>query len=214
MILNYRLALGMAVIGASCLIPAATRAALLINGDFELPNISGNFTTYNTGANIGGWVVTSGSVDLINNYWQPASGGQSLDTAGNINGTIQQTVATTAGQLYRLTFDMSGNPDGLPTIKSLLVTFGSASQTFLFNTAGITKSNMKWTLMTWDVVATGASTLLSFASADSPTTAYGAALDNVALVPVPEPATVIAGALLLLPFGASALRIMRKDKQA
>jgi hypothetical protein len=34
--------------------------------------------------------------------------------------------------------------------------------------------------------------------------------DQLALVPVPEPATVIAGALLLLPFGASALRILRR----
>jgi hypothetical protein len=30
--------------------------------------------------------------------------------------------------------------------------------------------------------------------------------------PVPEPATMIAGALLLLPFGASALRIIRSRK--
>ena len=31
---------------------------------------------------------------------------------------------------------------------------------------------------------------------------------------VPEPTTVIAGALLLLPFGASTLRIMRKTRTA
>ncbi|HTJ00154.1 MAG TPA: hypothetical protein VL527_14830 [Dongiaceae bacterium] len=34
------------------------------------------------------------------------------------------------------------------------------------------------------------------------------------LVPVPEPTTVIAGALLLLPFGASTLRMMRKNRTA
>jgi hypothetical protein len=28
--------------------------------------------------------------------------------------------------------------------------------------------------------------------------------------PVPEPSTVIAGALLLLPFGASAIRVLRR----
>lgn len=32
------------------------------------------------------------------------------------------------------------------------------------------------------------------------------------IVPVPEPATVIAGALLLLPFGASTIRILRKNR--
>ena len=34
------------------------------------------------------------------------------------------------------------------------------------------------------------------------------------VVPVPEPTTVIAGALLLLPFGASTLRILRKNRVA
>ncbi len=32
------------------------------------------------------------------------------------------------------------------------------------------------------------------------------------VVPVPEPSTIVAGALLLLPFGVSTLRIMRKNK--
>ena len=36
--------------------------------------------------------------------------------------------------------------------------------------------------------------------------------DCVAVV-VPEPSTMIAGALLLLPFGASAIRILRKNRQ-
>jgi len=34
------------------------------------------------------------------------------------------------------------------------------------------------------------------------------------VVPVPEPTTMIAGALLLLPFGASTLRILRKNRTA
>jgi hypothetical protein len=35
-----------------------------------------------------------------------------------------------------------------------------------------------------------------------------------ALTPVPEPTTMIAGALLLLPFGASTLRVLRKHRKA
>jgi len=37
--------------------------------------------------------------------------------------------------------------------------------------------------------------------------------ENFAPAPVPEPTTVIAGALLLLPFGASTIRILRKNHQ-
>ena len=39
-------------------------------------------------------------------------------------------------------------------------------------------------------------------------------VSGVAPVPVPEPTTMVAGALLLLPFGASTLRIMRKNRAA
>jgi hypothetical protein len=39
-------------------------------------------------------------------------------------------------------------------------------------------------------------------------------LEDINTLPVPEPATVIAGALLLLPFGASALRVLRKNRAA
>jgi hypothetical protein len=44
--------------------------------------------------------------------------------------------------------------------------------------------------------------------------AQRAFIDDVNLVPVPEPTTVIAGALLLLPFAASTLRFMRKTRVA
>ena len=37
---------------------------------------------------------------------------------------------------------------------------------------------------------------------------------NVHLAPVPEPTTLVAGALLLLPFGVSTLRILRKKRPA
>jgi hypothetical protein len=35
---------------------------------------------------------------------------------------------------------------------------------------------------------------------------------QLVIVPVPEPTTVIAGVLLLLPFGASTLKILRKKR--
>ena len=43
---------------------------------------------------------------------------------------------------------------------------------------------------------------------------YTDALVNIPQVPVPEPTTMIAGALLLLPFGASTLRMLRKSRKA
>jgi len=39
-------------------------------------------------------------------------------------------------------------------------------------------------------------------------------IESITLFPVPEPTTMIAGALLLLPFGASTLRILRRRQSA
>jgi hypothetical protein len=39
-------------------------------------------------------------------------------------------------------------------------------------------------------------------------------IDDVRLVAVPEPNTIIAGALLLLPFGMSTVRFLRKQRAA
>jgi hypothetical protein len=43
---------------------------------------------------------------------------------------------------------------------------------------------------------------------------YGASINVSAVSAVPEPTTMIAGALLLLPFGASTLRVLRKRQTA
>jgi hypothetical protein len=43
---------------------------------------------------------------------------------------------------------------------------------------------------------------------------YGTALSDAHVPAVPEPTTMIAGALLLLPFGASTLRMLRKSRKA
>ncbi len=48
-----------------------------------------------------------------------------------------------------------------------------------------------------------------------PTATYGGGFGpNAQLSAVPEPTTMIAGALLLLPFGASTLRMLRKNRTA
>ncbi|MGA2801073.1 MAG: choice-of-anchor C family protein [Verrucomicrobiota bacterium] len=208
-------------VGTMLLLPGSASANLVLDGGFEQGAVSGPFQTYTAVSTMGGWTVTAGSVDLIGNYWQPAQGSQSVDMAGfYANGTIQQPInGLTAGAWYYFTFDMSGNPDGPPTIKTLDVTFGNTTQVFTFDTTGISHANMGWVLDSGWFQASGSSTVLSFTDASAPLadgspTAFGAVIDNVSLNAVPEPTTIIAGALLLLPFGASTLRILRKNRTA
>lgn len=209
-----RVFIGMA--GAVMVLSSTASANLVIDGGFEMGAVSGGYQTYTAGSTMGGWTVTAGSVDLIGSYWT-GDPGHSVDMAGLYqNGTITQTILnTTPGAWYHLSFDMSGNPDNnhQPQPKEVEVVFGNTTQRFSFSSTVNTYQNMGWQLREGDFQAIGTSTVLSFTDISGGVgsgTAFGAAIDNVVLVPVPEPATLVAGALLLLPFGASALRIVRR----
>jgi choice-of-anchor C domain-containing protein len=212
---KYLLGMGM----ASCMLFVAS-ANLVIDGNFTAAGNPGSYTTYSAGS-MGGWTVVSGSVDLIGTYWQsPAGGGNSVDMAGNSSGTINQTInGLVVGQVYQLTFALSGNPDGAPTVKDLGVglSFGGSSPfAFSYTTGGNTLASMNYVIETEDFTANNTSEVLQFQDQSSynGSTPYGAVIGNVNLTAVPEASTVIAGALLLLPFGASTLRILRRNRVA
>ena len=206
--------LRLAALAATLAWPAVASANLVIDGDFASPSLSGSYQTYNANSSMGAWKVTAGSVDLIHNYWSPPAGApQSVDMAGLQAGTIQQAIITSPGY-YRLTFDMAGNPDGSQGIKTLQVTFGDTSHTFTFDDRGKTRSNMGWTLETWDFHTSSTSTLLIFKDVSIPSTAYGSAIAEISLASVPEPTTIISGMMLLLPFGAGAMRKLRGSRAA
>ena len=133
-----------------------------------------------------------GGVNPQSNPQQYASGAN-----GNGQGGIQQTFDTVAGVLYNVSFWLAGNPDGAPVTKSVLVgASGADSATYSFTFTGFDKANMGWKNYTYSFVAASSSTTLSFASKDA--TSFGAALDNVSVAAVPEPAT---WAMMILGFG-------------
>ena len=183
-----------------------SQADIIQNGSFELAASGtppgGNYTTVFAGGvqPIANWTVSFGSVDWINTYWQASDGRRSLDMSGNGAGVVLQTsIATVMGQQYLLEFDMAGNPDGGPMTKQMTVTIAGIPHTFTFVETGHTKTNMGWTEKSVLFTATSSATSLSFKS--DTTTAYGPALDDVHMTPVPEPATITlmaAGALGLL----------------
>ena len=166
-------------------------AATFTNGQFENVTVSGAFDTLpmNDMAGMPGWTVISGSVDHIGSYWV-GSPGQSVDLNGLTQGAISQTFDTTSGTVYKVTFDLSGNPDSRPvgdpfwspSDKVVQVSAGSTpSMNFHYDTSvnGNSLSEMKWESHSYTFIATGASTVLTFASQIPG--AFGPALDNVAV---------------------------------
>ena len=190
--------LALVVLGMAAI--QGANAAPFQNGSFELGPVApptGNFLTYASGATaITGWTVTGAGVNLYVRYWQPSDGSRFLDLSAEDAGGVEQTFDTVAGRVYRVSFDLAGNPGGPPNCpggpdRSVQVqTTGGNAATYTFDTTGRAAYNMGWTGQTYTFTATGSSTLLSFASLNP--IPCGPALDNVVVTdvtPTPVPAT-------------------------
>lgn len=195
---------------------------LISNGGFETPvTVGGSSTTLAGGSTtITGWQVVGPNILLLNTgYTEPNVsfaahlGLNSVDLtgAGNVGPTagITQTVATTAGQAYLLTFWL-GNADGsgngnylLPSALSLSIDGGTAQT---FSNSDTTTFTINWKQFSTGFVATSASTTLSFLNATGATDSE-AGLDDVVLVAVPEPATA---ALALAGMAVVCMRLHRR----
>jgi len=164
-----------------CLFMSTNASAQVINGSFETGTCNGAFTTVLAGqTNITGWTVGGHSVDYICFYWQASDGNRSIDLNGNGPGGLSQVVGTTAGYTYQVTFDMSGNPDGAPTVKLLSVSADGENSTQYSYTIGTnTHADMEWETNNYYFTATDTSTILDFLT--NTTGFYGPALDNVSI---------------------------------
>lgn len=196
----------------------AAEANLITNGSLEGLS-SGSFTTVNSGSSaIPGWTVTAGSVDWIRSYWQPNDGIDSVDLAGSAQGAITQGFNTVVGQYYQVSFYVAGNPDRNYD-KFVSATVSSGNQTFTnvfsFAQANNTKTNMGWEEKDFSFTAASAWTWLTFSdftfgnnlAGINPGQKWGAAIDNIEVVPTPEP-----GTLLLLGAGLLTFVGLRRKK--
>ncbi len=178
-------------------------AATVANGSFEDTTFVGGFQ--NT-TSLNGWTVESGTVDLINTYWASSEGTHNVDMSGSAPAVISQVISgLDVGESYALTFDLSGNPDGPPVVKSLLAAIGGTAAMFTFDSSTTVRpAAMNWTPMVLRFTAEASSLTLRFSSMNDTVGFYGAALDNVAISAVPLPAAaplLLAGLGGLVAFG-------------
>ena len=177
---------------------AAAQTSLVANGDFESPVVSGTFENFpwpgfdswrvEPRAPDGDWA----SIDIVRGLWPAASGAQSLDLNGSYGdgAAMTQTLATSAGVTYTLSFAFAGNPDPAescatsPVVKSMEVLWGGTSVgVFTFDTTGRSLADPGWQTISVPVTAAQATTTLGFTSL-----VYGACgpvLDAVAVTPAP-----------------------------
>lgn len=121
-------------------------------------------------------------------------------------------ISTVIGQQYNVAFDLGSdhNYDTVSPSIEVDVNGNPPAGTFTAGPIGSSVVN-RWETFDFMFTATSASTVISFNGVAADNQKY-IGLDNVDVEAVPEPATMIAGALLLLPFGASAFRIIRNRR--
>lgn len=207
--------------------PAFAAVNLVQNGGFEsgpavaqnpgFLTIKGNNQQRNL---IPNWTVGGNSVDYIRNYWQNnKNSGGSVDLNGDSMGRLSQTITTVVGQLYKIVFYYSANPDGGIFPRQATVGFGQPGRGNAVHTITAfadptrTRTNMNWRRAEFYRRATDTATLLTFFGdnqGNSRNHGFGIALDSVSVSATPEPA---AYASLLVGLGMVGF-VARRRKRA
>ena len=196
------------------------RANLLLNGSFESPVVTpGSPLTISPGGEPVGfdWKVATGDIDLAGPnpfvLFPPYDGAQAVDLNGTIKGSLYQDFATALGQKYSLTFAYADNPleGGVSTadvtVTDLVSTGTLLADSVAHSTSTNTPPNGDWTIYSGSFIATGTSTRLLFASTSaSNTPSGGILLDDVIVLPIPEPSTFVLAGLGLLSLGFAVRR--------
>ncbi len=186
--------------------PTAAGANLITNGSFEDPDIAtGTFAVY---ASIAGWSSSTagGGIEIQDHVaGSPFLGQQHVELDSYTNSDMMSaSLSTSAFTAYLLSFAYSPRPGISAASNPVEVYFNG----FLLDTVtgdGTTLSDTSWVVHSYLVVATSASSDVTFV-ATGIDDALGGYLDDVRFTVVPEPAALSLLALGLIAFGFSQRR--------
>jgi len=210
-----------AVCGFS-MVAGIARGNLITNPSFETPVVPvGNFQVFNSGSTaITGWTVTGPAgtnVGVVNTTFvqngvtfEAQDGNQWLDLTGlnsNSSEGIMQSVATTPGTNYILTFFIGnttgGGIFGTTSTDALKI---NGTQVGTFTNSNSAPSNLNWQKFTFNFAAASVLTTIEFDNLD-PSNDNSNGLDLVDLElgsasAIPEPASIglVGSALLVIAF--------------
>lgn len=172
---------------------------LVENGSFENNTVTGHGGQWQLFSNIDNWSRSNNAkFELQTNKLGivPAQdGNQLLELDSTANYSISQSVATSAGKKYELTFYYSARVEGNATTNAAKVLWNGNEL------ATINSSTKGWTKYSFTVEANDTSSVLSFAGAGK-SDSLGAFLDNVSLTEIPEPCAVETGLYGINNFGS------------
>ena len=189
------------------LLAAPSFANMITNGDFETPIVPvDGFLNYGTGSTlITGWTVIGRQVSIVSGsyfsngaHFPAESGVQWLDLTGDVSNQmgegVTQTVATTPGQVYQLSYWLGNvTAPGYGTTSTASITV-NGTVTFTDTNSTVSPTLLVWQQFTHTFTAAGTSTTIGFLNED-PSSDNSNGIDNVVLTPVmssiPEPTSLL-----------------------
>ena len=171
----------MLISSVSFLLTVAVAQADLINRSFEMGTDPGEVMTLPPKSTaIDGWTVVGSNISYVGGRWKPADGLRSVGLL--CGGGISQTLQTEPDQKYEVRFNMAGDPNTLPAVKTLVVSFDTENRTFTFDTTGRGPGNMGWEARFWIFRASDTTTAITLLSPK--TECSTPAVDNVRITAV------------------------------
>jgi hypothetical protein len=177
-------------------VTASAATNVIKNGGFEVPAVAaGGFELFSTGQAFSGWRVVGarGNVAVISGKYQGAgitfnaeAGGQWMDLTGlesNLATGVAQTVATTRGTEYHLTFWVGNvyNPGGAFGVSSTIKVYvNGVRKLTATNSLHPANHRQAWKEFALTIKATSSRTTISFINGD-PKTDNSNGLDSVRL---------------------------------
>jgi choice-of-anchor C domain-containing protein len=167
----------------------ASAPNLVVNGNFSRPVQPKNSyeTVYPSAQKIPGWTVGGDSVDLMGSTYfklpsASSSGSQAVDLSGSAPGSLTQTISTTPGTSYTLTWYEAGNPNGGQAVKVMTVSWDKTSKAYPApSTRDRSDTNMGWSQKSQIVVASSAQSVLVLADTTPDKSPYGPVITDVSL---------------------------------
>jgi hypothetical protein len=207
--------------GIVLILAAPAKASLIADGDFSIPNLGTSSTSYSYAPTGSPWTFSalipgvsgSGITYIPSDFQNTPLNTQVgfLQTAGGTisssdPASISQSFTAPAAGTYDLSFSYAGR------------SYDGGTTTFAVSVDGHVvdilspSSGQPLTSQSFDISLVGGNNSLAFTATGVSGNDETAFIDHVSVTSVPEASTVIAGALLLLPFGASTLRILRRNR--
>jgi hypothetical protein len=212
---NIKTLIGLAAVALLCALPQATFASLVT---LPNPTPTGTLDISASSATVVGLLVAS----LSSNFQAPPASG--VDFSGTL---LSQVYDTGSGYTFVYTLTEIAGPQAIARLSvagwlsSEILQVGNLTTSANFaqsadRTAGNLGEVVGFNFNAGLGVGVSQLVIATDLSHYTQTTAgiSDGASTTAAALSVPEPTTMIAGALLLLPFGASTLRILRKTRTA